>query len=90
MRSLGARTYKIQDGARIEEVNEELQLGIPEGDYQTIGGYVLNLFGRLPKEGEQIVDGELKLLVAEVTDNKITRVFITKEKRKTEPEDTAG
>lgn len=82
---VGARTYKIQGSARIEEVNEELQLGIPEGDYQTIGGYVLNLFGRLPKEGEQIVDGELKLLVAEVKDNKTTRVFITKKQRKTEP-----
>ncbi|KPJ52092.1 MAG: hypothetical protein AMJ37_03555 [Dehalococcoidia bacterium DG_18] len=82
---VGARTYKIQGSTRIEEVNEELQLGIPEGDYQTVGGYALNLFGRLPKEGEQTVDGELKLLVAEVKDNKITRVFITKEKRKTEP-----
>ena len=85
---VGARTYKIQGSTRIEEVNNELQLGIPEGNYQTIGGYALSIFGRLPKEGEQMVDGELKVLVAEVQDNKITRVFITKEKRKTEPEKT--
>lgn len=82
---VGVRTYKIQGSTRVEEVNEELQLGIPEGDYQTVGGFALHLFGRLPKEGEQIVDGDLKLLIAEVKENKVTRVFITKEKRKTEP-----
>lgn len=78
---VGLRSYKIQGSTRVEEVNEELRLGIPEGDYQTVGGYVLELFGRLPKEGEQILAGDLKVLVAEVKDNKITRVFITREKR---------
>jgi putative hemolysin len=78
---VGARSYKIQGSTRVEEVNEELRLGIPDGDYQTVGGYVLELFGRLPKEGEQIVADNLKLLVAEVKDNKITRVFVTKEKK---------
>lgn len=85
---VGVRSYKIQGSTRIEEVNGELQLGIPEGDYQTVGGYALHLFGRLPKEGEQIVADNLKLLVAEVKENKIARVFITKEKRP-EPEGEA-
>ena len=88
---VGARTYKIQGSTRIEEVNEELQLGIPEGDYQTIGGFALSLFGRLPKEGEQLVYSGLKLLIAEVKENKITRVFVTKEKKsETEPGDTTA
>jgi len=78
---IGVRSYKIKGSTRIEEVNEELQLGIPAGDYQTVAGYVLNLFGKLPREGEQVVADNLKLLVAEVKDNKITRVFITKEKK---------
>lgn len=78
---VGARTYKIQGNAKIEDVNAELKLGIPLGDYQTIGGFALHLFGRLPKEGEQIVADELKVLVAEVKENKITRAFITKEKK---------
>jgi putative hemolysin len=86
---VGVRSYKIQGSTRVEEVNEELRLGIPEGEYQTVGGYVLELFGRLPKEGEQIVADNLKLLVAEVKDNKITRIFVTKEK-KLEAEDEAS
>jgi len=86
---VGARTYKIRGTMRIEEVNEQLQLGIPEGDYQTIAGFALSLFGHLPKEGEQIVYGDLRLLIAEVKDNKIISIFITKEKRSQEPQNTA-
>ena len=85
---VGARTYKIPGSTRIEEVNDELKLGIPEGDYQTVGGFALHLFGRLPREGEQVISGELKVLVAEVKENKISRLFITKEKSKLEGEET--
>ncbi len=86
---VGARMYKIQGGTRIEDVNEELKLGIPEGDYQTVGGFALHLFGRLPVPGDQIESGELNLLIADVRDNKITRLFITKRKKR-EAEEVAG
>jgi CBS domain containing-hemolysin-like protein len=85
---VGASMYKIQGNTKIEDVNKELKLGIPEGDYQTVGGFALHLFGRLPKEGEKITAGELRLLIAEVKENKITRLFITKEK-KLEPQGKA-
>jgi len=86
---VGERSYKIQGNMRIEEVNEELQLGIPGGDYQTIGGFALSLLGHLPKEGEQIVYGDLRLLIAEVKENRITRVFVTKKKKIGEQEQEA-
>ena len=75
---VGENTYKIQGNMRIDEVNEQLELGIPEGEYQTIGGFALNLFGHLPNEGEQVQHGGLKLVVAQVKDNKIARLFVTK------------
>ena len=78
---VGARKYKIQGSTRIEEVNEELRLGIPDGEYQTVGGYALHLFGRLPREGEQVVADDLTFTVDELKDNKITRLFVTREKK---------
>ena len=87
---VGERAYKIQGSMRIEEVNEQLEFELPEGDYQTIGGFALNLFGHLPKEGEQIVYGDLRLVVAEVKENKITWLFVTKERRRKEPDDTVA
>ena len=87
---IGERAYKIQGGMRIEEVNEQLGFGLPQGDYQTIGGFALNLVGHLPAEREQLVYGDLRLVVAEVKENKITWLFVTKERRRMEPDDTSA
>ncbi len=72
---------------RIEDANEQLQFGVSEGDYQTIGGFALHLFGRLPMEEEQLAYGDLTLLVADVKENKIADMFVIKEERTEEPKD---
>jgi len=81
---VGERTFRIQGSMKIEEANVKLGLDLPEGDYKTIGGFALNLFGHLPSEGEQIVYENLRLVVAQIKDNKIARLFVTKEKDITE------
>jgi putative hemolysin len=86
---VGENTYKIQGSMRIDEANEQLELGIPEGEYQTIGGFALNLFGHLPNEGEQVEYDGIKLVVAQIKDNKIARLFVTKEHEPVEPYSTA-
>ena len=77
---VGERTFRIQGSMKIEEANEKLGLDLPEGEYKTIGGFALNLFGHLPSEGEQIIYENLRLVVAQIKDNKIARLFVTKEK----------
>ena len=84
---VGEHLYKIEGGMRIDDVNEQLQFDVPEGDYQTIGGFALHLFGHLPKEGEQIAYGDLTLLVADVKENKIAYMFVIKEEGTEEPKD---
>jgi CBS domain containing-hemolysin-like protein len=74
---VGKRTYRIQGDMRITEVNDELGLGLPESKYRTIGGFVLERSGRLPAEGQEIVHGDLKLVVAEIKDNKIAHLMVT-------------
>lgn len=85
---VGARAYRIDGSMRIEEANDQLELGIPQGDYNTVSGFALNLFGHFPKEGEQLVHGDLRLVVAEVKENRIASLFVTKEKRRKVPEQT--
>jgi putative hemolysin len=84
---VGDNSYKIRGSMRVDEANEQLDLGIPEGDYKTVGGFAFNLFGHLPKEGEQIDFEGLRLVVAQVKDNKIARLFVSK---KTVPEPSAS
>ena len=47
----------VDAGVNIEDVNAKLGTHIPTEDFETIGGYTVGLFGRLPKEGEEIEAG---------------------------------
>ncbi len=75
----GANTYQLDGGYRVEDANEELELGLPPGDYDTVAGFVLSYLGRIPREGEQLRYGDLKLVVAEMRGLKIEKVVVTKD-----------
>jgi putative hemolysin len=44
----------VEAGTNIEDVNAKLGTHMPTEDFETIGGYIVGLFGRLPREGEEI------------------------------------
>ncbi|MBI2850490.1 MAG: HlyC/CorC family transporter [Chloroflexi bacterium] len=73
-------TFQIDGGMRVEEVNEEMSLGLPEGDYETVAGFILHLLHRIPKQGEQIKWRNLKLVITKMSGLKIEEIMVTKEK----------
>jgi CBS domain containing-hemolysin-like protein len=61
----------------IRELNQQFELKLSEDDVDTIGGYVLGLFGRIPSVGESYIDEngiEFEITVTE--GNAITGLFI--------------
>ncbi len=70
----------VEAGTNIEDVNDKLGTHIPSEDFETIGGYVVGLFGRLPREGEEIeADVHTRLKVERTRGRRIisVRVFIS-------------
>ena len=61
--SLGGDTYRVDAAASISEINDELGLDIPEGDYQTMAGFVLHRLGRIPEIEDSLVYGDLVITV---------------------------
>ena len=57
-----------------------MHLGLPEGDYDTVAGFILKLLGHIPKTGEQIKFRDLKMVVTRMTGFKIEEILVTKEK----------
>jgi len=77
---LSENVWQIDGSMRIEEANAEMGLRLPEGDYETVAGFVLHLLGRIPKPNEQIRYKNLKIVITEMRGFKIEKILITKEK----------
>ncbi len=77
-------TFQVDGSMRIEEVNEEMELDLPEGDYETVAGFVLCLLGHIPKQNEQLRYRGLKLVITEMRGRKIEKILLTKEKEAVE------
>jgi len=54
IRDLGGGRYLVDGGARVDDVARELDLVLASGGIDTIGGFVFNLLGHVPKPGERI------------------------------------
>jgi len=74
-------TASVDGGMSIWDANEELDLDVPEGRYETVAGYVLDRLGHIPKEGEAVEADGFRMVVAEVRGTKIERVLVTKKQQ---------
>lgn len=73
-------TFQIEGSMRIEEVNEEMGLELPDSDdYETIAGFILTILGHIPEVNEQMEYKNLKLVVTKMSGFKIEEVQVTKE-----------
>jgi CBS domain containing-hemolysin-like protein len=80
--TIDEQTVEIDAQLRVDEVNEELGLRLPEGDdYETVAGLILYLLRYVPREGEQLRYGNLRMTVTRMKGPKIERVQIRREER---------
>lgn len=61
--------------AHIDDLNDQYQLGLPEGaDYDTLNGFLLAEFGRIPHQGESYQWHNVRLTVLEADERQLRRV----------------
>jgi putative hemolysin len=78
-------TFQIDGSMRIDEVNEEMGLDLPEGeDYETVAGFLLSLLGHIPKRNEQLRYNGLKMVITEMKGLKIEKIVLIKERQAAE------
>ncbi len=68
--------YLIVGGMAVSEVNELLDIDVPDDDWDTIGGFVFNTLGHPPEVGESIRHDGWELEVIEVEGRRIRRLRI--------------
>jgi len=55
--------WRIDALTRIDDLNEELGTEFSDADYDTVGGLVMHELGRLPRKGESLVLGGMRITV---------------------------
>ena len=68
------QVYIIEARTSIDDVNEKIGLKIDEEDFETIGGYVFELFGRIPAEKESVEDLQAVFTVENIDGHKINQL----------------
>jgi putative hemolysin len=74
--AIDEHTTRVDGGMSIFDVREELGVELPEGDYETVAGLVLDQLGHIPREGETVTVDGYRLTVSEVKGVKIESVLI--------------
>ena len=71
-------TFEVEGITDIEEVEEHTGKTFPEGDYDTIGGYIISVLGFLPEDGQmnEVQFENVKLTVLNVEDRRIGKVKV--------------
>lgn len=62
----------------IEEVNNHLGLNLQDPDYDTVAGYALGKFGRIPAIGDLIEADSIRLQVTEMDGRRIAHLTLTR------------
>ena len=77
LRALEDGSYEVQASLHVSEVNEALDLSIPEEeDFETLAGFVLAQLGHFPKAGESFSNGDTTYSVAEASDRRVLKVRV--------------
>ena len=69
--------YMILGSTNLDDVNDALDLEFESDDYDTIGGYCLQLLDHLPEENETVsTEDGVVITIKEVDKNRIERIYI--------------
>ncbi len=79
IKKLDENQWLIDGSAEIEDVEEELDIRIADGDYNTFAGYVLSELQTIPADGEvlELETEFMKIKVTSVVDHRIEKAEVT-------------
>ena len=75
---LDGECYSVDGAARMDELQEALDLRLPEEGFPTLGGRVFEQLQRRPRVGDEVLLGDYLARVTEVDGMRIGRVFLNR------------
>ncbi len=73
---VGPSTWIVAADVEIDTLNDEYDMDLPEGDFETVAGLILDKLERIPHQGQILHFGSYRLQVLQSTEKKIIKVKI--------------
>ncbi len=70
------RTVVVDAGLDIDDVNEIIHADLPREDFDTLGGFIYDQFGSIPKSGDSFVWKDITFTIRDVNGNRISKVVV--------------
>lgn len=73
--------WLIEGRMEVKQLNEQIPIELPIGEYETIAGFLLQQFGRIPAEGDELYfdtpSGNWRFIIKGASERRITQVLAT-------------
>ena len=71
---LNEKEFIFNARLEVDYLNNKYELNIPEGDYNTLGGYIIAVHENIPTKGEVITIGKFQFTIISVSRNRINEL----------------
>jgi CBS domain containing-hemolysin-like protein len=76
VRETGVRQYAVAGWVTIDQLNAALGVSLPSDEVDTLGGFLYNLIGRVPVEGEEVVHEGMRFRIDRLEGQRIVEVIV--------------
>ncbi|MBC8418479.1 MAG: hemolysin family protein [Proteobacteria bacterium] len=62
----------------VEKLGEALQMDLPKGEFESVGGFIIHLLGRIPEINEKVTFQDIEMTIQKANHRKIETVLISR------------
>jgi CBS domain containing-hemolysin-like protein len=71
-------TVAVDARLEVEKLEDHFDVTLPEGDYESVGGFVIHALGRIPKVNERVRFNDLEMTVQSADSRRIGKILIAR------------
>ena len=87
---LDNESFMVDARLPVEKLEEQLKVELPKGDFDSVGGLIIHLLGKIPEVNRKISFHNLQFTIQEANRRKIHKVLITRKTSPSHPHEKAG
>ncbi|HEX2029879.1 MAG TPA: hemolysin family protein [Actinomycetota bacterium] len=76
VKPVGDDRYRLNAKVSVDDVNDLLEVKLPDTEWDTVGGLMLGILGRVPRQGEAVEFGDLRFTAERVQGRRISQVLV--------------